>query len=220
MSITVKLQTCPDNGGAHISLHELLINEGTDGSDFDEANLYDKSGSLMEHTFDTTNMPTLSSNLIYQVKFRCYNIKGYSEDSEILYVTAHSPPLKPATPTVNYAFSSNSSLYVQWALNSDVTGPGGKIKGYKLYADDGRGGLFKMIYSTVDVSPAIDHYLFTGLTKALPYRFRLEAYNFNGPSSYLSNIATYMPCNTPSRWSKPSRISSTESSITVRWNEP
>lgn len=98
-------------------------------------------------------------------------------------------PIKPNTPSVNYAFSSNTSLYVFWTLNTDGTGPGGKIRGYKLYMDDGRGGLFKMIYSSVDISPTINSYLVPNLIKALPYRFKLEAYNFNGPSTQMSDIA-------------------------------
>ena len=127
----------------------------------------------MDYTFDTTNMPTLTSGLIYQIRFRCSNIKGDSIYSEILYASASNPPDQPDPVTVTYSQSSNTSLFVQWDLVDDGTGKGGEITGYKLFSDDGYGGRFKLIYSTVNISPNIDHYLLTGLTKALPYRFKL-----------------------------------------------
>ena len=190
-----------------------------DGSAFSDAPGYVKTSQSMSHTFDTTNMPTLTAGVIYQIKFRCINIKGPSVDSDILYASPNIKPAQPDAPTVLYQYSSNTSLYVTWTLVSDGTGAGGKIKGYKLYADDGHGGVFTMIYSTVDISPKIDYYLMTALTRALPYRFKLEAYNFNGAGPQ-SDIASYKPCSVPSGWSKPSKVATTSASITVRWNEP
>jgi hypothetical protein len=54
---------------------------------------------------------------------------------------------------------------------------------------------------------------------ALPYRFYLLAYNFNGASDP-SDIATLTPCDVPSSWSKPTKVSTTTSSISISWNEP
>lgn len=65
---------------------------------------------------------------------------------------------------MNYLYSSQSSLYVQWTLNADSTLPGGQIVGYDLYIDDGLGGNFDLAYSSVHTSAAITSYLITGLT--------------------------------------------------------
>lgn len=59
----------------------------------------------------------------------------------------------------------------------------------------------------------------SNLVTALPYRFYLVAFNTNG-AGLASNIATYPPCNTPSGFARPSRVSSSLTSITISWQEP
>jgi len=153
------------------------------------------------------------------VKFACENSKGVSEQSEILYVSTTALPAQASTPEADYSLSSANSLYVKWALTADQTGPGGLITGYVLYMDDGLGGLYSPIFNTVNVSPTIQGYLVSGLTTGRQYRFKLEAYNFNGAGPE-SAVATLQACAMPSGLAIPSRVSSTSTAITIRWNEP
>lgn len=106
-----------------------------------------------------------------------------------------------------------------WTLTPDGPSPGGLITGYILYMDDGKGGAFTPIFNSIDYSPTLNYFLVSNLITALPYRFYLVAYNTNGAGP-ASNIATYPPCSTPSGFARPSRVSSTLSSITISWQEP
>lgn len=65
--------------------------------------------------------------------------------------------------------------------------------------DDGLGGNFVKVFTTINSSPSIVEYLATGLNTALPYRIKVVAYNYNG-AGLESNIATYYPCKAPSNW--------------------
>jgi hypothetical protein len=103
----------------------------------------------MVHTV-TYSLDGVQTGQIYSFRFKARNSIGYSEYSQILSVAATSPPTKAATPQVDYTLSDRMSLHLKWDLNSD--GPGGigtAISGYKLYMDDGRGGLFSAIFDSV-----------------------------------------------------------------------
>ena len=66
--------------------------------------------------------------------------------------------------------------------------------------DDGYGGVFELIYNTVDISPTINGVLISNLTTGLFYRFTVTAYNFNGAST-TSSITSIQPCSAPYDWS-------------------
>lgn len=81
------------------------------------------------------------------------------------------------------------------------------------------GGTFTTVYSNLHSSPSITSYLATGLTTAHPYRFKVIAYNYNGAGAE-SAIATFTPCSLPTGWVKPSKVSTTTSTISISWSEP
>ena len=91
--MTLQLQPCSDDGGSPIIGYNLLMNNGVDGSSFAAVTGYVPTSFIMSFTIDTTNNPTLTSGLIYQIKFNCYNIMGTSDDSEILYASPIDKPL-------------------------------------------------------------------------------------------------------------------------------
>jgi hypothetical protein len=94
------------------------------------------------------------------------------------------------------------------------------ITGYKLYADDGLGGEFELIQSTVGFTSQIGEYLHTGLVPARNYRIKVVAFNFNPTPSLESETSSFHACDLPSNWERPQKLSTTESSISIIWNEP
>jgi hypothetical protein len=95
----------------------------------------------MSHTVDTTN-DGIATGLVYSFKWRSYNVIGYSDYSDNLLASVNDKPAQPLPPTVNYAYSDKTSLFIQWTKVSDGIGIGGLIKGYQLFMDDGEGGNF------------------------------------------------------------------------------
>ena len=89
-----------------------------------------------------------------------------------------------------------------------------------MYMDNGYGGDFRVVLDTVSFSNKITEYLATNLTPSLLYRFQVAAYNKNNVAGLLSDITTIMACDVPSLFAKPTKLSTTKSSITVNWNEP
>lgn len=156
----------------------------------------------------------------YSFRFRAVNSKGSSDYSEILSVAAIDPPEKAFAPQVDYTQSSRTSLFVKWQINADQLGLGELFSGYKLYMDDGYGGDFKVVLDTVGLSNKITHFLATGLTPSLIYRFKVAAFNKNGVAGQLSDISSFMACDVPKLFAKPNKLSTTRSSITVNWSEP
>ena len=116
--------------------------------------------------------------------------------------------------------SSRTSIFVRWQVNADQNGLGELFSGYKLYMDDGYGGDFNIVLDTVGFTNKITEYLATNLSPSLLYRFKVAAYNKNNVAGELSEISTIMACDVPSLFAKPSKLSTTRSSITVNWNEP
>ena len=136
-------------------------------------------------------------------------------------IAAVDAPAKPNSPQVNYDLSSSTALYIHWDRVTDQVGPGGLITGYTLYMDDGYGGRFTEIFSTVGVSSLVTEYLKTGLTLSLTYRFKVIAHNYNSLSpSAESEIALIPLCTKPSQFARPTKLSTSMTSIAINWNEP
>ena len=125
---------------------------------------------MFEHTV-TYALDGILTGSIYSFRFKSFNIKGESAYSEVISVACTSPPPKANSPTVNYLYSTRSSIFVEWMLTPDGLGEGGRITGYKLYLDNGRGGEFLSVIDTVGYSAQIRQHLAVNLTEGLEYRF-------------------------------------------------
>jgi len=86
--------------------------------------------------------------------------------------------------------------------------------------DDGYGGLFSEVFNSVGTSPMITKYLVTGIKLSLTYRFKVVSYNFNPAVSLPSDITYVQACMKPSSFARPSKLSTSTSSISINWNEP
>lgn len=67
--------------------------------------------------------------------------------------------------------------------------------------------------------PSLHEYIVAGLVQQRPYRFRIQAENFNGLSA-LSDIATHWTCLPPSMMDPPVKVQSTATSMFVKWAAP
>ena len=104
---------------------------------------------------------------------------------------------------------------------TDAASTGGLITGYSLYVDDGYGGRFTEVFSSVGASRLITEQLVTGLTLSLNYRFYVIAYNYNhAASSPASAMAEFQVCTKPSLFSRPTKLATSRETIAVGWNEP
>lgn len=163
---------------------------------------------------------SLTTGLVYTFKWRALNSIGYSDFSEEVSVALSDPPAKPSAPTLYQAWSSKTNLYIKWAQVSDGLSPGGLINGYQLWMDDGKGGDMTIIFNSINLeSPDVREYQVNSLITGLPYRFQVAASNYNQVGE-LSDIASFQPCDLPSEWSKPTKVSTTSTTITVAWGEP
>jgi hypothetical protein len=139
------------------------------------------------------------TGLIYTLRFKALNSKGYSEYSELLSVAAIDPPAKASTPVHDFSLSTRTSIYVSWQLN-----PEDSVTGYLLFMDDGIGGDLEVVYDTVGYNEHINSFIATNLTASHQYKFRLQAYNYNtlAPGE-LSDILWVIACGAPGSLSKP-----------------
>ena len=196
------------------------MDQGSTDSVFSEVTSYGKTSFAMTHTVTFATDGIVTGN-IYTFRFYATNEKGSSDYSEYLSVAAIDPPGQANVPIVNYNLSSRNSIFVSWVLNSDGLGDGGAIQGYKLYMDDGYGGELKVVFDTVGYSSQINEFLAVNLTASLSYRFQVEPYNYNllspGPKS---EISEYFACDMPVIAQRPSKVSTSTSTIEINWNEP
>ena len=74
---------------------------------------------------------------------------------------------------------------------------------------------------TRGTSPKIAEHIATGLTTSLLYRFKVIAHNYNSLAPGLaSDIGSIWACESPKTMTKPTKLSTSTSSISITWNEP
>lgn len=221
-SVTVELYLTLAWNGDLFDSHELWMAEGeTDiEDDFAEVDSYVPTSQSLQHTL-TFAADGITTGEIYTFKFRAKNSKGYGDFSNLISIAAIDPPAKPSPPQVNYELSSSDSLFISWNQVSDQTGIGGQVAGYSLLMDNGYGSAFTQVFNTVGSSPLITDYLVTGVSLGLTYRFKVVAYNYNGLApSPQSEISSVQACVKPSAFARPSKLTTTTSTIAINWNEP
>ena len=166
-----------DDGGLIVTEYEIQKTAESSGIT-SSVSSYVTTSLLFTHTL-TVAGDGLSEGEIYTFNVRSKNAKDYSEWSDGLIVAITNAPLQASAPTVDRTLSSSTSLYFSWALLSDETGEGGKIKGYELQIDDAGQGNYETIYYGVG-QPLRTYFLKEGLISGATYNARVRAYNFNG----------------------------------------
>jgi len=110
--------------------------------------------------------------------------------------------------------SSVTSIAVEWSkVSASDNIP---VTGYYLFMDDGYYGDFDLMFVG---GPFGLSYTAQGLVSGLPYRFYVQAENQNGLGPE-SDITTIYSCLVPSVTQAPTKVDTTQSSITLKWQEP
>jgi hypothetical protein len=87
--------------------------------------------------------------------------------------------------------------------------------------DDGAGGDYREVLSTIGYTSQLDSYLATNLTASLQYRFVLEAYNYNLLAPGQRSLpASVFACSLPTFPDRPSKVATTQESILIDWTQP
>jgi hypothetical protein len=219
----VQLSLPADDGGLPLTYLKLYIDDGSEADNptfvTEVANYDDESFEL---TFEIAQAPnSLVLGRIYQLVTVAANNAGSSAQSTILQAALVAPPDQPATPTVDYDLSSENSLFIrfQTSLSLQSKSPGGDITGYQLLmATPESGDVFDVVFGTVKQSTQVTEYLVSALMTGEEYRFKVLAFNFNGPSE-ASDIAYIRVCGFPSGLQRPYKVDTDTStpSITVGW---
>ena len=210
-----------DDGGSPVLSYTLYVRD-EDTATFSPVSTYD--GVSMSHTLDSV-ADSLSVGKIHYFKLQATNDVGTSEFSDEASVALAPLPaqLTPA-PWVDLGKSSLTSIMIRW--NAGVTIPSipGEIgiTGYKLYMDGGNDGSYRLAYDGTN-RPGVLEFEVTanefGFLLGRAYRFRVAALNYNGEGSQSDEATLYM-CLPPQDFPAPDYVSSTETSLTVKWNPP
>jgi hypothetical protein len=107
--IILSLSETLNNGGLTISEYKLYVNEGVDGSNYNQITAYD--GSSLTYTMtvgDVVGGHTVFVGGIYSFYTVAVNTLGDSDDSDILQVVVDDMAATPADPTVSDEVSSES----------------------------------------------------------------------------------------------------------------
>jgi hypothetical protein len=149
---------------------------------------------------------------IYRLRTLAKNAKGSSASSNALSAALVAPPDKPAAPVADMLQSGETSLFMYWTTSSSLPSkpPGGDIIGYQLLmATPDSGDDYEVVFDSVNTSTQLTEYLVTtpdyNLTTGAVYRFRVKAFNFNGPST-ASDITSVRVCGQPSGLAKPTKL--------------
>lgn len=158
----------------------------------------------------------LTAGVKYRFVVKAKNQFGLSEPSTETTVAIGRRPQVPDPVRKVESLSSLTTIVVEWdevpAIDDIIT------TGYILYIDDGRNGDFKILYDGTNNFYTLS-FAATGLETGLPYRFKIIALNINGESE-ASEETTIYACVKPNENGKPFKISTTETTVTLGWNEP
>jgi hypothetical protein len=214
-NIQIAILPSNDPGGAPIDYYEIHRDNGDQGS-YQIINGYDglSSSIILDQVLDTG----LVIGKVYRFKVRSHNVKGYSEFSPVASAAYADHPDKPAQPTKILSLSTKTSIAIEWALNTNHHLPGGAVTGYKVFVDDGLNGDFTEVFYGKNV-PSLHELIAADLVQQRPYRFRIQAENFNGFGA-MSDIITHWTCLPPSKLDPVEKVYSTSSSMMVRWQAP
>lgn len=209
LDVTINLPSPQSNGGSDIIDYQLYVDLGDINTSFGlVSNATGNSGTV---TLPLSGQ-TLTKGKIYSVRWSVRSIIGTSQVSDILrfgYGASANPPTSLAIDLPN---SSSGTIALTWnkATDGDL-----KILGYVLQMQT---DTYTTIYDGRH-DPDTTSYTISGLTPGKFYQFRVMSYNYNGPSLTYSTLGTYA-CGIPDGFSTPQLVSSTSSSITIKWDEP
>jgi hypothetical protein len=204
-----------NNGGdSIISYHLQMAN--SDGSGF-----FDIIGSESNMTLSTAYTVTgLTRGKTYRFRYRAANSVGWSDYSDVSYLSPSSVPDAPPRP--EYVSSTDDQIVLDFYSSEDDGGSG--ITDYHLEIDDGTAtGVYTVVSDydySVDGFSYIADRITLSLTSGEKYIFRFQAENARGKSEYSDTLRVGLgPLpSTPTAVTRASE-DNTSTSISVEWTE-
>lgn len=199
-----------NNQGLPITAYKLYKDSGSLDSTF---TMFSELDATDESFTGLVTIDGLNAGNIYRFTSTAINLIDESDDSFEVLFAAVSLPAKPA-PIRRSTDSTRSVLVIEWDVEVDSELP---ITGYMVEADLTQNNDFVLIWDGRD-RPEINKMTVPNTVKSAPYTFRHRAYNFNGHSVYSDEVTTFT-CLEPQPPSKPRWITSTETSISLEWDQ-
>lgn len=156
----------------------------------------------------------ITSGTTYGFKFRAVNAVGESAFSSESRFAAATAPAQPNKPTKSLSESTKESIFIEW---DEVAATEIPIQGYKLYIDYGDGEYVNVYDGSRNSLQR--SYNVTGLSTGESYKFYVTAVNANEESDP-SDEESFYSCTQPAQPDAPSRISGTDTDITLGWSNP
>ena len=223
--VMLKLSRSFNDGGSAITDYELQRDQGSSTSDLLASGTSSYTTitaySFATHGFSfTVEAAALgappTAGLLYRFRWRAKNYMGDSAWSDTSRFGLGALPAVPAglarrtdvageTP-----WNSRTSIGLTWNL---VTGAL-PVTDYLLYIRDDLEADWRLAYRGPLQSVKIE-----GLTPGAVYTFKVSAANYNGEGAE-SSAAPLRSCVAPSGVSPPKLVGSTESTVTLRWEQP
>ncbi len=141
-----------------------------------------------------TDFPPGIIGLSLNFRIRATNLSGFSVTSPSQATIIADVPLKPSSPIGVQSLTSGTQITIQ--LTTPDNG-GSTLLGYDVEMDDGLGGGFSSISTTLlAVTRATVTSTSHAVKKGLAYRFRYRAKNVIGFSNY-SDTVSFMASSVP-----------------------
>lgn len=210
-SIGVKWTDPLDNGGAPITYYLVEMDGGSGGR-----NVYSVIATIGNQATDfyvtVPGTTPLITGDTYNFRIVAKNVVGLSTPSTAFLVMAAIAPSAPGTPTKISA--STTEIYFHWTAPTDNGGT--PITDYNVYWDEGTGGSFTLLGTSLNMLS----YTKSGLSSGVTYKWKVTAINYISEGAE-SAVGTIIAATVPDQITNaPAYVSSTKTSIAVSWIAP
>lgn len=202
------------DGGAPVVSYELQM------YDYPSSRWISLRGGAASPTLATshTQEQGIAKGQSYMLRYRAWNTNGAGEFSDVSYLVAASPPMRPPRPA--YGSSTAASLTLLFSPSSDDGGQMITLVELELSPLLSTSWAPVSTYDGASMSHVVTSAA-DGLTAHAKYRFRIRAVNGYGPSGYSPElVASVAPLPTVLDPVTKDQLYSTNTTIMVRWAIP
>ena len=199
--IHIQYTAVEDDGGSPVTQYNIYIDDGNDGP-FGPA-----IANGLSLTYDTSAL-SLVSGKTYRFKYSAVNSQGEGNlSNEVAILLAELPGQPQNFARIDEISLSAGTLRIKWEV--PLSNGGTAITGYNIYQDD------KLIYKATNTEYTLTIY---SLTIGTSYKISVKATNAVGEG--ITSDLTLIAASVPAKMSKPTRLTSSTTTIKVQWTEP
>ena len=199
--IYISYDAIEEDGGSPITNYNIYIDDGNDGA---FGNPINNGNSL---TYNTSAL-LLTTGLTYRFKYSANNTHGEGEISdEVAILLAELPGAPTSLTRVNHTILNAGVIRIYW--EAPTSNGGDTIQGFNVYLDT------KLVYQASNTEY---RYTFYNIVVGTSHQIAVSAYNSvgEGPKASLTEISA----SVPAKMSRPTLVTSTTQSITIKWTAP